>query len=72
MIFDQRPGSNPRGVLRGLDQKVEIQIFQNMAMLHIILKVFRYAATWFKYFARSPPPFRPPGPDPRDGSRGPN
>ena len=37
-VFYQRPGSDPLGGLRGWDQKVKIQLFQNMVMLHIKLK----------------------------------
>ena len=38
MVFDPRPVSLPLGGLRGWGQKVKIQLFQNIVMLHIILK----------------------------------
>ena len=40
-------------------QKVKIQLFQNMVILHIKLKAITNAVTWSKYFDRSPPPPSP-------------
>ena len=54
--FYQRPGSDPLGGLRGWDQKVKIQLFQNMVMLHIKLKGLSMQRRRGKHFARSPSP----------------
>ena len=42
IFFAHRPPSRPWG----WGQKVRIQIFQNMVMLHIKLKGMTHAATW--------------------------
>ena len=44
--IDPRPVPNPLGGLKEWDQKVKIQFFQNMVMLHIKLKGITDAATW--------------------------
>ena len=44
--IDPRPVPDPLGGLKGWDQKVKIQFFQNMVMLHIKLKGITDAATW--------------------------
>ena len=43
--IDPRPVPDPLGGLKGWDQKVKIQFFQNMVMLHIKLKGITDAAT---------------------------
>ena len=52
--IDPRPVPDPLGGIKGWDQKVKIQFFQNMVMLHIKLKGITDAATWLQYFAREP------------------
>ena len=42
-------------------QKVKIQLFQNMVILHIKLKAIINAVTWKQIFCPQPPP--PPSPD---------
>ena len=44
--IDPRPVPDPLGGLKGWDQMVKIQFFQNMVMLHIKLKGITDAATW--------------------------
>ena len=56
MIFDQRPVPGPLSGLRGWDQKVKIQLFNNTVMLHIKLKGITDAAHDSKYFGREPLP----------------
>ena len=46
MVLDPRPGSDPQDEIKGWGQKVKIQFFQNMVMLHIKLKGIMNAATW--------------------------
>ena len=43
-------GPHPLGGLREWGQKVKIQFFQNMVMMHIKLKGIWYAATWKQTF----------------------
>ena len=44
--FRSKAWVRPLGGLRGLGQKVKIQLVHNMDMLHIKLKGIRNAATW--------------------------
>ena len=44
--IDSRPVPDPLGGLKGWEQKVKIQSFQNMVMLHIKLNRITDAATW--------------------------
>ena len=44
--IDPRPVLDPLGGLKGWDQKVKVQFFQIMIMLHIKLKGITDAATW--------------------------
>ena len=67
MIFDQRPVSHPLGGLLWCDQKVKIQLLQNMVMLHIILKgITKCGKMVAVYFAgRLPLPHNPRGMAPK-------
>ena len=44
--IEPRPVPDLLGGLKGWDQKVKIQFFQNMIMLHIKLKGITDAETW--------------------------
>ena len=51
---------------RGWGQKVKIQLFQNMVMLHIKLKGISNATTWLQTFGQQ---IIPPTPDPTYGMK---